>query len=161
MVDRWACRAVAALVLMLAFALPAGAKEAQTLATNPDIEARVMAIAVELRCLVCQNQTIADSHADLAVDLRRQIREMLERGQSDDQVRAYMTERYGDFVLYKPPLKPTTALLWAGPGVLLVAALSTLFLILRRRQRLSADAFDPETDDDVTPDDADPSAANR
>ena len=140
MVDLWACRAVTALVLMLAFALPAGAKEAQTLATNPEIEARVMAIAVELRCLVCQNQTIADSHADLAVDLRRQIREMLERGQSDDQVRAYMTERYGDFVLYKPPFKPTTALLWAGPGVLLVAALSTLFLILRRRQRLSAAA---------------------
>src|SRR6187431_176828 len=161
MVDRRACRAVAALVLMLAFALPAGAKEAQTLATNLEIEARVMAIAVELRCLVCQNQTLADSHADLAVDLRRQIREMLERGQSDDQVRAYMTERYGDFVLYKPPFKPSTALLWAGPGALLVAALSTLFLILRRRQRLGADAFDPDTDDDVTPDDADPSAANR
>src|SRR6188768_3985481 len=99
MVEHRVHRAAAALVLMLAFALPAGAKEAPLLASNPEIEARVMAIAVELRCLVCQNQTIADSHADLAVDLRRQIREMLERGQSDDQVRDYMTERYGDFVL--------------------------------------------------------------
>jgi len=160
MVEARVHRAAAALVLMLAFALPAVAKEASPLASNPEIEARVMAIALELRCLVCQNQTLADSHADLAVDLRRQIREMLERGQSDDQVRAYMTERYGDFVLYKPPFKPTTALLWAGPGVLLVAALGTLFLILRRRQRLGADAFEPDTDD-VTPDDADPSAANR
>jgi len=160
MVERRVHRAVAALVLMLAFALPAGAKEAALLASNPEIEARVMAIAVELRCLVCQNQTLADSHADLAVDLRRQIREMLERGQSEDQVRAYMTERYGDFVLYKPPFKPTTALLWAGPALLLVAALGTLFVILRRRQRLGADAFDPDTDD-LTPDDADPSAANR
>jgi cytochrome c-type biogenesis protein CcmH len=160
MVEARVHRAAVALVLMLAFALPAVAKEASPLASNPEIEARVMAIALELRCLVCQNQTLADSHADLAVDLRRQIREMLERGQSDDQVRAYMTERYGDFVLYKPPFKPTTALLWAGPGVLLVAALGTLFLILRRRQRLGADAFEPDTDD-VTPDDADPSAANR
>ena len=132
MVDRWACRAVAALVLMLAFALPAGAKEAQTLATNPEIEARVMAIAVELRCLVCQNQTIADSHADLAVDLRRQIREMLERGQSDDQVRAYMTERYGDFVLYKPPFKASTAALWLGPFALLLAG---IVLLVRRVRR--------------------------
>jgi len=160
MVERRVRWAAAALVLVLAIALPAGAKEAPSLASNPEIEARVMAIAVELRCLVCQNQTIADSHADLAVDLRRQIREMLERGQSEDQVRNYMTERYGDFVLYKPPFKPTTALLWAGPALLLVAALGTLFVILRRRQRLSADAFDPDTDD-PTPDDADASAANR
>jgi len=160
MVERRVRWAAAALVLVLAIALPAGAKEAPSLASNPEIEARVMAIAVELRCLVCQNQTIADSHADLAVDLRRQIREMLERGQSEDQVRNYMTERYGDFVLYKPPFKPTTALLWAGPALLLVAALGTLFVILRRRQRLSADAFDPDTDD-PTPDNADASAANR
>ena len=132
MVEHRVYRAAAALVLMLAFALPAGAKEAPPLASNPEIEARVMAIAVELRCLVCQNQTLADSHADLAVDLRRQIREMLERGQSDDQVRAYMTERYGDFVLYKPPFKASTAALWLGPFALLLIG---IVLLVRRVRR--------------------------
>ena len=92
------------------------------MAQDPALEARVMVIAEELRCLVCQNQTIADSHADLAVDLRNQIRDMLAKGQSPDQVRDYMTQRYGDFVLYRPPLKTSTVLLWAGPAVLLVAA---------------------------------------
>jgi cytochrome c-type biogenesis protein CcmH len=80
-----------------------------------------MAIATELRCLVCQNQTIADSHADLAVDLRQQIRELLKKGSTDQQVLSYMTDRYGDFVLYRPPVKTTTWFLWFGPGVLLVA----------------------------------------
>jgi cytochrome c-type biogenesis protein CcmH len=107
-----------------------------------------MALSSELRCLVCQNQTIADSHADLAVDLRNQIRDMLAKGQSSDQVRDYMTQRYGDFVLYKPPFKPTTALLWVGPPLLLLAALVGLFLTLRARQRARPDAFDPDTPDD-------------
>ena len=115
-----------------------------------------MDLASELRCLVCQNQTLADSNADLAVDLREQIREMLQKGMSEDEIRRYMTDRYGDFVLYKPPFKPTTALLWLGPALLLAAALVTLFLVLRRRQRLSPDAFDPDS-----PDDADELAANR
>ncbi len=75
----------------------------------------MLRISAELRCLVCQNQTIADSHADLAVDLRRQVREMLQRGESDAQIIDYMTARYGDFVLYRPPLKTTTAALWFGP----------------------------------------------
>jgi cytochrome c-type biogenesis protein CcmH len=118
------------------------------MASNPEVEARMMVLATELRCLVCQNQTIADSHAELAVDLRQQIREMVGRGMNDDQIRAYMTERYGDFVLYNPPLKPTTALLWLGPALLLVAALATLFVVLRRRQRMAADAFDPDTPED-------------
>jgi cytochrome c-type biogenesis protein CcmH len=100
-----------------------------------------------LRCLVCQNQTIADSHADLAVDLRQQIREMLTGGKTDDEVRRYMSDRYGDFVLYNPPFKATTALLWAGPPVLLALALATLVLMLRRRQRASPDAFDPDIPD--------------
>ena len=109
----------------------------------------MMSLATELRCLVCQNQTIADSHAELAVDLRQQIREMLQKGMSDDQVRTYMTERYGDFVLYKPPFKTSTALLWAGPAALLGGALFALFIVLRRRQTLGADAFDPDTPDDA------------
>jgi cytochrome c-type biogenesis protein CcmH len=118
-------------------------------ASNPQLEARMMSLATELRCLVCQNQTIADSHAELAVDLRQQIREMLQKGMSDDQVRTYMTERYGDFVLYKPPFKTSTALLWAGPAALLGGALIALFVVLRQRQKLGADAFDPETPDDA------------
>ena len=95
---------------------------------------------------MCQNQTIADSHADLAVDLRNQIRDMIAKGQTDDQIRQYMTDRYGDFVLYKPPFKPATALLWVGPPALLMFALAALFLMLRRRQRASPDDFDPETE---------------
>lgn len=146
------------LLLLAALLLPAFAKDAQPLAGDPVLEARVMALAVELRCLVCQNQTIADSHAELAVDLRNQIREMMKNGQSDDQIRRYMTDRYGDFVLYKPPFKTSTALLWAGPPLLLVAALAALFVMLRRRQNASPDAFDP--DDDVN-DNNDASAAGH
>ncbi len=148
---------IAALALTLACAaLPAAAKEAAPVATDPVLERHVMALAVELRCLVCQNQTIADSHADLAVDLRNQIRTMIGEGKSDDEIRRYMTDRYGDFVLYKPPLKPTTALLWVGPPVLLAGALAALFVLLRRRQRASPDAFDPDTPDDTDPDAREP-----
>jgi cytochrome c-type biogenesis protein CcmH len=131
----------------LAFAVHLHAKEATPVAADPVQEKRVMALAAELRCLVCQNQTIADSHADLAVDLRNQIREMLAKGQTETQVRDYMTARYGDFVLYNPPMKSTTALLWLGPPLLLGGALLALWLMLRRRQRASPDAFDPDTDD--------------
>jgi len=138
-----------ALSAVLAVALtPAQAKEAVPVATDPALEARVMALSAELRCLVCQNQTIADSHADLAVDLRNQIRTMLSQGQSTDQVRDYMTQRYGDFVLYKPPFKATTALLWVGPPLLMLVALVALFLTLRARQRARPEAFDPDTPDD-------------
>ena len=119
--------------------------EAPPVSADPALEARVMAIATELRCLVCQNQTIADSHADLAVDLRRQIREMLGNGDSERQVLDYMTARYGDFVLYRPPWKASTALLWLGPVLLLAGALGSLALVLRRRSRLGAQAFDPDT----------------
>jgi cytochrome c-type biogenesis protein CcmH len=124
------------------------AKEAVPVSANAAQEAQMMGLAAELRCLVCQNQTIADSHADLAVDLRQQIREMLGKGMNDDQIRAYMTDRYGDFVLYKPPFKASTAALWAGPPVLLVGALAGLYVMLRKRQRAAPDAFDPDTDDE-------------
>jgi cytochrome c-type biogenesis protein CcmH len=136
------------LVLSLCVFGAASAKEAVEVAANPALEARMMVLATELRCLVCQNQTIADSHADLAVDLRNQIREQLTKGQDEDQIRAYMTQRYGDFVLYKPPFKATTVLLWVGPPLLLLGALIGLFLMLRARQRASPDAFDPDLPED-------------
>jgi cytochrome c-type biogenesis protein CcmH len=142
-------RLTALLLAALLLAAPcAFAKEAVEVAANPALEARMMVMAAELRCLVCQNQTIADSHADLAVDLRNQIRDMMGKGQTDEQIRDYMTARYGDFVLYKPPFKPTTALLWVGPPLLLLAALSGLFLMLRARQRASPESFDPDTPDE-------------
>ena len=131
---------------------PAHAGEAAPAAEDPALEARVMAVSAELRCLVCQNQTIADSHASLAQDLREQVRQMLRAGKSDQEVLAFMTERYGDFVLYKPPFKAQTALLWIGPALLMALAVGTLIVVLRRRQRLSDDAFDPETDPNLEAD---------
>jgi cytochrome c-type biogenesis protein CcmH len=148
-----------ALALAFGLLLGAHAKEAEPVAKNAALEARMMALAAELRCLVCQNNTIADSHADLAVDLRNQIRDMLAKGQNEDQIRDYMTARYGDFVLYKPPFKSTTALLWAGPPLLLAGALAGLFLMLRARQRASPDAFDPDIPD--IPDNADDATETR
>ena len=103
-----------------------------------------MKIAAELRCLVCQNQTIADSHADLAIDLRNQVRDMLKRGDTPEQITDYMTARYGDFVLYRPPVKSTTALLWYGPGLLLVLAVGALLIIVRRRSKLPPERFEPD-----------------
>ena len=143
MLERWITALLLACCLSTALA-----KEASDLAADPALEARVMALGSELRCLVCQNQTIADSHAELAVDLRNQIRTQLQQGRSEDQIRDYMTARYGDFVLYKPPLKPVTALLWVGPPVLLLLALLGLFLMLRARQRARPEDFDPDTPDE-------------
>lgn len=113
---------------------------------DPVLEARVMKLAAELRCLVCQNQTIADSNAGLAVDLRNQVREMLKRGDTPEQITDYMTARYGDFVLYRPPVKGTTAVLWYGPAALLVLAVLVLLFIVRRRSKLPPERFesDPE-----------------
>jgi cytochrome c-type biogenesis protein CcmH len=131
-------------LLLACAALTAGAREAAPAADDPALEARMLRIASELRCLVCQNQTIADSHAALAEDLREQVRELLRRGQSDADVVAYMTARYGDFVLYRPPLKASTVALWAGPPVMLVAGIAGLLLLLRRRARLPDEAFEPD-----------------
>jgi len=99
------------------------------------LDARVDAVSQELRCLVCQNQTIADSQADLAVDLRRQVREMLVAGKSEAEVVRYMTERYGDFVVYRPPLRADTLLLWFGPLILFGGG---LMLLMRRVLKLPA-----------------------
>ncbi|MFT3955246.1 MAG: cytochrome c-type biogenesis protein CcmH [Piscinibacter sp.] len=135
------------LALVLALPFAAAAKEAAPASDDPVLEARVMRIAAELRCLVCQNQTIADSHADLAQDLRGQVREMLKKGQSEAQIIDYMTQRYGDFVLYRPPVKSTTALLWAGPALLVIGGLVVLVLVLRRRSQLPDDQFEPDEDE--------------
>ena len=137
------------LLLLLLLCAGAMAKEAAPVAADPALEARVVAITAELRCLVCQNQTIADSTSGLADDLRNQVREQLRKGASDAQVLAFMTERYGDFVLYRPPFKASTALLWVGPTALLVIGLGALVLVLRRRSKLAADRFEPDDDDDT------------
>ena len=117
----------------------AGAQEARPLADNPQAEARLKHLAVELRCLVCQNQTLADSHAPLAEDLRREVREMIAKDMSDKDIIEFLVTRYGDFILYRPPLKATTTLLWVGPFVLLIAGVAALVLALRRRQKKLVD----------------------
>lgn len=127
-------------------------------ADDPALEARMMVIAAELRCVVCQNQTVADSHAELAADLREQIRGQLREGRSPDQIRGFMTERYGEFVLYRPPLSTRTALLWGGPALLMAIGLLALALVMRRRQRLPDEAFEPE---DSLPAEATPGATSN
>ena len=112
----------------------AQANVALPVAENPELEKRVQAISEELRCLVCQNQTIADSHADLAIDLKNQVRDMLAQGKSNQEVTDYMVQRYGDFVLYRPPVKSTTWLLWFGPFLLMIGGIGFLFLKLKNRQ---------------------------
>jgi len=103
------------------------------LAQDAQLDRRVTNLAHELRCLVCQNQTLAESNAPLAVDLRNQIREQLAAGKSESQVVDFMVERYGDFVLYRPPFKATTILLWAGPFLFLIAGFYFMLRFLRRR----------------------------
>ena len=139
--------AVALACAVLTAPIEVVAIEATSTAADPALEARVVAVATELRCLVCQNQTIADSHADLAVDLRNQVREMLRSGQSEKQIIDYMTARYGDFVLYRPPVKGTTLLLWFGPWALMAGGLAGLWWVLRRRSRMEPENFDPDEDD--------------
>ncbi|MGA8048751.1 MAG: cytochrome c-type biogenesis protein [Burkholderiales bacterium] len=133
---------LAALLLsvLLWGALPALAKEAVPAADDPVTEKRAIALEEGLRCLVCQNQTIAESRADLAMDLKKEIREQIKAGKSDDEIRQFMVARYGDFVLYKPPFKATTVLLWAGPFALLLGGVIVLFTYLRRRRTQVAQA---------------------
>ena len=102
---------------------------------NPILLKRYQSLIAELRCLVCQNQNLADSDADLAKDLRRKTEEMLKAGQSDKAILAYMRERYGDFVLYRPPLNSSTSFLWIGPFLLLLIATISLIIMIKRKQR--------------------------
>ena len=124
-----------------AFAPAALAEEAPPLAADPVAEKRLIALSEELRCLVCQNQSIADSHAELADDLRREIRGMIQAGKSDKEIIDFMVARYGDFVLYRPPVKATTLLLWAGPLLLMLFGLVALVRYLKKRnQQVTDDA---------------------
>ena len=124
--------------LLLFFALlvaaPLHAKQAVPAADDPVTEKRAVALEEQLRCLVCQNQTIAESRADLAMDLKKEIREQIKAGRTDDQIKQYLVDRYGDFVLYNPPLKGTTVLLWGGPFALLLGGVIALFVYMRRRR---------------------------
>lgn len=127
---------------LFAAAIPCAlAGEAAPLAADVALEARVAQLATQLRCLVCQNQTIADSHAPLAVDLKNQIREQLGAGRSEAEVTQYMVDRYGDFVLYRPPVKASTAFLWYGPFALLALGAGAAVLVVRRRRPRAAPAW--------------------
>jgi cytochrome c-type biogenesis protein CcmH len=128
-------RAVVAIVALAC----ATATLAQTVAQDP-LDARLRRLETDLRCLVCQNETLADSEAPLAADLRHEIRELAVAGRSDDDIRAFLVERYGDFVLYRPPLKPKTWLLWLGPFVLLVMGAIVWWNVMRRRRNAPADS---------------------
>ncbi|HJV54300.1 MAG TPA: cytochrome c-type biogenesis protein [Noviherbaspirillum sp.] len=130
--------------LLLVMSAAVQAREAPPAAADPVLEDRVMALSGELRCLVCQNQTLADSHAELAIDLKNQVREKLASGMTDKQVVDYMVERYGDFVLYRPPVKSTTWLLWFGPFLLLAVGIGVLAAKLMKRRGAADDV--PEED---------------
>ena len=135
---------VFALVLAMQLAaVPAHANEAAPLADDPVVEARLLVIAEEVRCLVCQNESLAGSRADLAQDLRREIRSLIKQGKTDKEVMDFLVSRYGDYVRYRPPVKPSTWLLWGGPFVLLAAGLAALVLFVRRR-RITSTPLSPE-----------------
>ena len=124
------------LTLFLAFlvSFTSHANEAIPMAEDPVIEQRLISIAEELRCLVCQNESLAGSRADLAMDLRREVRTLIKSGKSDAEIRDYLVSRYGDFVLYRPPVKPLTWFLWFGPILLLIGAIWMLISVIRRSQ---------------------------
>lgn len=132
-------------VLLLAPGRAQAATEARPAAADPALEARVLEIASELRCLVCQNETIAASNAPLALDLKAQVREQLRDGRTPEQIHAYMAQRYGDFVFYRPPLRPGTVLLWTGPFVLL--GLGGLALLRHLGRRASREEDEPSPED--------------
>ncbi len=122
-------------LLLLCFVGVVFAKDAQP-TEDPRIEARFKNLTQQLRCPVCQNETLADSNAELAKQMRDQIRDQITAGKSDDEIKAYLTQRYGDFPLYKPPVKPMTYFLWFGPFLLLITGTVVLFLFLKRRREL-------------------------
>lgn len=124
------------IIVLLVLIAPATiwAKEAVPVAENLEIEKRMLKLTENLRCLVCQNETIADSRADFSNDIRREIREQIKANKSDQEIIQFMVDRYGDFVLYDPPMKPTTLLLWFGPIALFLTGFGVLIMYLRRRR---------------------------
>lgn len=125
--SKWLCMAALWLPLV------AWGGDAKPLAEDPVLEQRMIRLSEDLRCLVCQNESLAGSHAELAEDLRREIRDQMRSGKSDKEVIDYLTQRYGDFVLYNPPVKPITWLLWFGPFILLLGAAGGFYRYLKRR----------------------------
>ena len=135
--------AICLALVFLTHSTSSHAQSAKPVAEDPVLEKKVIALSNELRCLVCQNQTIADSNAELAVDLRNQVRKQLSEGKSDREILDYMVQRYGEFVLYRPPLSYKTILLWAGPFALLLIAMFILVQQIRlRHKRLASEEFD-------------------
>jgi cytochrome c-type biogenesis protein CcmH len=126
-------------LICVAFSLGVGAVDINGQLEDPALQARFESIAKELRCLVCQNESIADSNADLAVDLRRQVREMLVSGKSDDEIFKYMTDRYGDFVRFAPPLSPKTLLIWGAPFIALLLGVGIVIRVARQRAHMPLD----------------------
>lgn len=126
------------LLILLACCLPvcSYAGQAKDMAADPVLEKRMIVLAENLRCLVCQNESLASSHADLAEDLRREVREQMQKGMSDQEIIDYLVSRYGDFVLYDPPMKKSTLVLWFGPFVLLLIGAGMLVYQLRKRKNL-------------------------
>jgi cytochrome c-type biogenesis protein CcmH len=134
-------------IVALATWLVAAAAGISAPASDGVLDARLKKLENELRCLVCQNQTLADSNAELAADLRREVRELALAGKSDDEIRAYLVARYGDFVLYDPPVKPVTWMLWFGPFALLSGGALVWWVVLRRRERRAPPAAATATAD--------------
>jgi cytochrome c-type biogenesis protein CcmH len=130
-------RRLLGLILLLAVQQGAYAVQPDEILADPALEARARALSAELRCMVCQNESIDDSHADLARDLRLLVRERLKAGDSDDRIRAYLVQRYGDFILLKPPFKFSTLLLWSAPFVVLLLGGTAIILAARRRTSLA------------------------
>ena len=144
----WMKRVYAVSVLMALACVPCAAmaqtqsmaREAAPMAEDPKLEARLVEISQELRCLVCQNESLASSHAELADDLRQEVRELIRSGKSDQEIKDFLVARYGDFVLYRPDVKPLTWVLWFGPFALLLIAVVFLVLYLRQRRAMAVPA---------------------
>jgi cytochrome c-type biogenesis protein CcmH len=137
-------RALLAAIIVLVLAQPVFAIDTAPAFDDPAQQARYERLARELRCLVCRSETIADSNATLAADLRRQLRELMAAGKGDAEIMQYMTDRYGDYVLYKPPVVPRTWLLWAAPILLLVGGGAAVAVVISRKSRLpDTDPSDP------------------
>ena len=131
---------VLAVLLLSVTATVAFGIDSQAAFSDPVLQARYEQLTHELRCLVCQNETVADSNADLAADFRRQIHDMVAAGKTDAEVRSYMVERYGNFILYKPPLETGTWLLWSGPFILLLIGFVVAVKVVKRRSRLETES---------------------
>ena len=140
---RAACMAAAAALAIAA--APLAAKEAAPTAFDPGAHSRVVEVSKQLRCLVCQNESIADSQAELAIDLRNQVIAQVRAGKTNEEIVQYMVDRYGDFVLYNPPFKTSTLILWLGPAALFLGGIAAFVINVRRRKRLVAEASKPLT----------------